>query len=296
MTRQADIRIGVSGWTYTPWRGNFYPVGLPQKRELAFAAAAFNALEINGTFYGMQRPSSFLAWAAAVPADFLFAVKGPRFITHMKRLRDCDGPLANFYASGLPALGRTLGPVLWQLPPTLRFDPAQLESFFRLLPRTPAETVTLARRHDHRLRAPAWLEAEALPPLRHALEIRHDSFRDPAFIELLRRFDIALVIADTVDWPCLMDLTADFVYCRLHGSEELYNSAYTDAQIESWAARIEAWSSGGSMTDGHFVTAATRDRVPRDVFLFFDNTDKLHAPEDARRLMRRLGIEREGAA
>ncbi|HEV7275589.1 MAG TPA: DUF72 domain-containing protein [Devosiaceae bacterium] len=296
MARQADIRIGVSGWTYTPWRGNFYPAKLPQKRELAYAAAAFNALEINGTFYGMQTPSSFLSWAAQAPADFLFAVKGPRFITHMKRLRECEAPLANFYASGLAALGRTLGPVLWQLPPNFRFDAVQLETFFRLLPRTPAEAVALARRHDHRLRAPAWLEADGLPPLRHALEIRHDSFRDPAFIDLLRRFDIALVIADTVDWPCLMDLTADFVYCRLHGSEELYNSAYTDRQIESWAGRIEAWSTGRTMTDGHFVTGPVRDRKPRDVFLFFDNTDKLHAPEDARRLMRRLGIEREGAA
>lgn len=296
MARQADIRIGVSGWTYRPWRGNFYPSGLPQKRELAFAAAAFNALEINGTFYGMQTPASFLAWLSQVPAGFLFAVKGPRFITHMKRLRDCEAPLANFYASGPAALGRTLGPVLWQLPPNFRFDAAQLEAFFRLLPRTPAEVVALARRHDQRLRAPPWLEAEELPPLRHALEIRHDSFRDPAFIDLLRRFDIALVIADTVDWPCLMDLTADFVYCRLHGSEELYNSAYTDAQIESWAARIEAWSTGRPMTDGHFVTGPARDRLPRDVFLFFDNTDKLHAPEDAGRLMRRLGMERGGTA
>src|SRR5690606_11104992 len=194
MARKADIRVGVSGWTYAPWRGNFYPEGLPQKRELAFAAAAFNALEINGTFYGMQTPSSFLSWAAEAPDDFLFAVKGPRFITHMKRLRDCEAPLANFYASGLPALGRTLGPVLWQLPPNFRFDAAQLEEFFRLLPRTPTEVVALARRHDQRLRAPAWLAAEHLPPLRHALEIRHDSFRDPAFIELLRRFNIALVV------------------------------------------------------------------------------------------------------
>ena len=296
MARRADIRIGVSGWTYTPWRGKFYPPKLPQKRELAFAAAAFNALEINGTFYGMQTPSNFLSWAAQVPADFLFAVKGPRFITHMKRLRDCQAPLANFYASGLAALGRTLGPVLWQLPPNFRFDAARLEAFFRLLPRTAAEVVALARRHDERLRAPGWLAAEGLPPLRHAVEIRHDSFRDPAFIELLRRFDIALVIADTVDWPCLMDLTVDFVYCRLHGSEELYNSAYTDAQIESWAARVEAWSTGRVMSDGQFVTAPVDDGRPRDVFLFFDNTDKLHAPEDARRLMRRLGIEREGAA
>jgi uncharacterized protein YecE (DUF72 family) len=293
MTKRADIRIGVSGWTYPPWRGNFYPEGLPQKRELAYATRAFNAIEVNGTFYGMQKPENFRAWADEAPADTLFALKGSRYLTHMLRLREPQAPLANFFASGPLALGEKLGPVLWQFPPNLRFNADRIEAFFALLPKDTEAAAELGRRHDKRLRARAFLRPGKRRPVRHAMEIRHDSFRDPAFIDLLRRYGVALVIADTVDWPCLMDLTADFVYCRLHGSEELYNSAYSDDQLERWAKRIEAWSGGRAMTDGNFVTAPARDRRRREVFLFFDNTDKLHAPEDARRLMRRLGIKRE---
>lgn len=288
------IRIGVSGWTYPPWRGHFYPKGLRQKDELAYAARAFSALEVNGTFYGLQTPKSFGAWAAAVPPDFVFAVKGSRFITHLLRGRNTETALANFFASGILALGHRLGPLLWQFPPNFRFDRDRLAAFLDSLPRTGAAAAALAARHDHRLRAPAFLDVAPRLRLRHAVEIRHASFGDPAFIALLRRQRVALVVADAVEWPLLMDLTADFVYCRLHGSTELYRSAYAPEALDRWAARINAWSRGRPMTDGNFVTAPVDDGRPRDVFLFFDNTDKLQAPDDARALMARLGVAPAG--
>jgi uncharacterized protein YecE (DUF72 family) len=296
MRISGDIRIGVSGWTYPPWRGNFYPKGLPQRRELEFASRQFNAIEINGTFYGMQVPPSFAGWAAAAPADLLFAVKGPRFLTHMLKLTRLETPLANFFASGVLALGDKLGPILWQFPERFAFDPARLIPFFEMLPRTTREAARLGARHDQRLRAAPHLDAGRDRPIRHAMEIRHGGFRDPAFIGLLRRYGIALVCADTVDWPLLMDVTADFVYCRLHGSTELYKSRYSDADLDRWAGRARAWSRGETMTDGTFVTPPLADGRPRDVFVFFDNTDKLEAPGNARGLMDRLGVAPAGVA
>lgn len=291
MARKGMIRIGVSGWTYPPWRGNFYPKGLRQKDELAYAASTFNALEVNGTFYGLQTPQSFQSWAAATPNDFAFAVKGSRFITHILRLRDAETALANFFASGPLALHHKLGPILWQFPPNFQFDAKRFDDFFALLPHDAEAASQLARGHDNRLRAPPYLDASGITKVRHAIEIRHESFRDPAFIALLRKHNIALVCADTVKWPLLMDLTADHVYCRLHGSTELYRSGYSDAEIERWARRAEAWAEGRPMTDGNFVVAPLDDGRPRDVFLFFDNTDKLQAPINAKALMRRLRLQ-----
>lgn len=290
VVERGDIRIGVSGWTYRPWRGQFYPPGLAQKRELGFAASQFNSLEINGTFYGMQTPKAFRSWAAAAPEGFVFAVKGPRYLTHMLKLNDPEAPLANFFASGPLAMGDKLGPVLWQFPERFRFNPERIEAFFRLLPRDSGEAVALAYEHDQRLKAPADYGYGVTRPIRHAMEVRHESFRDPAFIDLLRRYSVALVCADTVDWPLLMDVTADFVYCRLHGSVELYNSGYSEADLDSWAERVRNWAKGVA-TDGNFVTGPTADGKKRDVFVYFDNTDKLMAPGDARGLMRRLGVE-----
>jgi len=290
MAQRADIRIGVSGWTYRPWRGNFYPRGLPQKQELTYAARQFNALEINGTFYGMQVPPSFERWAQAAPDGFIYAVKGPRYLTHMLKLTKPLAPLANFFASGVLALGDKLGPILWQFPAAVRFDSPKFEAFLHLLPRTTGEASRLARRHDHRLRAPAYVAPGTDRPLRHAIEIRHESFRDPAFIALLRRHNVALVCADTVEWPLLMDLTADFTYCRLHGNTELYNSRYSDDELDQWADRIRRWSSGKVMRSGTFVTPPLDDHTKRDCFVFFDNTDKLQAPDNARGLMQRLAI------
>lgn len=288
MARKSKVLVGVSGWRYAPWRGKFYPERLPQKDELAHLASIFPTVEINGTFYSMQTPESFGRWADATPGDFVFAVKGPRFLTHMKRLREPEAPLANFLASGVLRLGRKLGPILWQFPPNFRFDAARLEAFFELLPRDTEQAARLGRRHDRRLKARAWLAVDAKRPIRHAVEIRHESFRDPAFVALLRRHRIALVCADTVEWPLLMDLTADFVYCRLHGSRELYHSAYGRAELARWARRVRAWRDGRPMTDGTFAGPLPKRQVPRDVYVYFDNTDKLHAPADARTLMRRL--------
>lgn len=282
-----QVRIGISGWRYAPWRGKFYPKGLRQKDELSFAAARFGSIEINGTFYSLQAPDSFRAWAAAVPKDFVFAVKGPRFITHMKRLKDVETPLANFFASGVLALGARLGPVLWQMPPSFRFDPERLAAFFDLLPRDTRRASVLARRHDGKLKHPAVLKADAVRPIRHALEIRHDSFRTPAFIALLRRHRVALVVADTVEWPLLMDATADFVYVRLHGSEQLYASGYDTAALARWAARIRAWTAGREAAGSHAGPPAPRR--PRDVYVYFDNDAKVRAPFDALALMDRLG-------
>lgn len=286
--RPGKVRIGLSGWTYKSWRGRFYPEGLPHKRELAHIGSIFPTVEINGTFYSMQRPDSFGRWSELTPDDFVFAVKGPRFLTHMKRLNDPVAPLGNFIASGVLRLDGKLGPILWQLPPNFHFNPDKLEAFFRVLPRDTDAAAVCGRRHDHRLKARAWLRAgPRRQKLRHALEVRHKSFCVPEFIELLRRHDIALVCADTVDWPLLMDLTSDFVYCRLHGSRELYRSGYSAAELGRWARRVRAWRDGKPMRDGTFVGPPAARR-PRDVFVYFDNTDKLMAPRDAQALMHRL--------
>lgn len=288
MARAAKIRIGISGWTYAPWRGRFYPEKLPRKRELAFAASVFRSIEINGTFYGMQWPDAFARWAEETPDDFVFAVKGPRFLTHIKRLREPTAPLANFMASGLLRLGAKLGPLLWQFPPSFRFDAPTIEAFLKLLPHDTKTAATFGRRHDHRLKARAWLRPARRWPMRHAMEIRHESFRDPAFIALLRKYKVALVCADTVEWPLLMDLTADFVYCRLHGSRELYRSAYRKKELQRWAKRVRAWRDGKPMRDGDFAGPLPKRSTPRDVYVYFDNTDKLQAPNDARALARLL--------
>jgi uncharacterized protein YecE (DUF72 family) len=281
------VRIGISGWTYAPWRGVFYPKGLAHKRELDYAARQFRSIEINGTFYGMQRPDAFASWAAETPDDFVFAVKAPRFITHMKRLNDAEAPLANFIASGLLRLGPKLGPVLWQFPPNFSFDAARIEAFLRLLPHDTKAAARLGRRHDERLKAPAWLKVDAERKLRHAFEIRHDSFRDRAFIDLLRHYDVALVCADTVEWPRLMDVTSDFVYCRLHGSEELYASGYDDRALDDWARRVAAWVRGREPADAERIGGKARVRR-RDVFVYFDNDMKVRAPTDAHGLIKRV--------
>jgi uncharacterized protein YecE (DUF72 family) len=290
--RSGSIRIGISGWTYRGWRGVFYPKGLTHKRELQYAAQHFNAIEINGTHYGLQRPESFGRWRDETPDDFVFAVKGSRYITHMLKLRNVETPLANFLASGVLRLGPKLGPILWQFPARMQFEPERFESFLSLLPRDTRHATALARRHDARLDGRDWLECDVDQPLRHALEIRHDSFRSPDFIKLLRRHRAALVCADTVAWPRLMDVTADFVYCRLHGSEELYVSGYDDATLDKWAERVRHWAAGGEPADAERVLGAAPPRKSgREVFVFFDNDAKVRAPVDAAALAARVGLE-----
>jgi uncharacterized protein YecE (DUF72 family) len=276
------VRIGISGWRYAPWRGKFYPKGLKQADELAHASRVFSTIEINGTFYALQRPEFFARWADAVPEDFVFAVKAPRFITHMRRLKESRVPLANFLASGLLRLGPKLGPILWQLPPSFRFDAARLGDFLKLLPHDTAAAARLAKSHDARLARRAWTRCDKRRPLRHALEIRHDSFKVPEFIALLRKYRVALVCADTVEWPRLMDVTADFVYCRLHGSEELYASGYDGTALAAWARRAAAWARGGEPGDAErVVDRAGPTRAARDVYVYFDNDRKVRAPADA---------------
>ena len=237
------IRTGISGWTYPPWRKVFYPSGLAHARELGYAASKLTSIEINGSFYALQKPTSYQKWYDETPDGFVFSVKGPRFVTHMKKLADVEGPLANFFASGLLALGNKLGPVLWQLPPTLGYDAPRLASFFAQLPRTTGEAASLAARHEDRMSGRAFTQALVDQPLRHALEVRHTSYQVGEFVELLREHDIALVNADSAGkWPMLDDVTSDFVYLRLHGAEELYVSGYDDEALDRCSAGpISRW-------------------------------------------------------
>jgi uncharacterized protein YecE (DUF72 family) len=285
------VQIGISGWRYGGWRGVFYPPGLAQRRELGFAAGAFPSVEINGTFYSLQRPSSFQLWRDSVPDDFVFSVKGPRFITHMLKLRNAEGALANFFASGLLDLGDKLGPVLWQFAPQMKFSRERFEGFFRQLPRTHGAAASLARLHGERMVGRAATEArvEAGTPLRHCVEIRDESFATEEAIGLLREFDVGLVVADTVSWPLLFDVTSDYVYCRLHGSEELYASGYERTALEVWAERIVAWATGGR-AEGRRACGVEAEVCARDVYVYFDNDAKVRAPFDARAL---IGMVRE---
>ncbi|HZY18497.1 MAG TPA: DUF72 domain-containing protein [Ramlibacter sp.] len=286
------VYIGVSGWRYEPWRGNFYPRGLAQARELHHASRQFNSIELNGSFYSLQRPASYAAWAEQTPPGFVFAVKGGRYITHMLKLRHAQAALGNFFASGLFALGPKLGPILWQFPPNLGFHPAVFEEFLSALPRTTAAAAKVALGRDHRLKGHELLEPQHRQRLRHAVEVRHPSFVDPAFIALLRRYQVAWVVADTPQpWPLYEDVTADFVYMRLHGATELYKSRYTGEQLDRWAACIDAWRRGGQPQDARLVSFEPPPAAgQRDVYCYFDNTDKLHAPDNARELMERLGL------
>jgi uncharacterized protein YecE (DUF72 family) len=283
--------IGISGWTYAGWRGTFYPRKLPHRPELRYASRRFNAIEINGTFYRLQRPENFESWREETPRGFRFAVKGSRFITHMKQLRDIETPLANFFASGVLRLEEKLGPVLWQFAPRRRLDLPRFESFLELLPRDTAAAARLARRHDARVSGRASFQVHADRPIRHALEIRHDSFLDDRFLELLRRHRVALVFSDAAgDWPYAEDVTAPFVYLRLHGAEVTYASGYDDAALDRWAAKLSCWLAGREPADSARIGGAAAARPGRDAYTFFDNDAKVRAPFDAAALAARLGV------
>ncbi len=289
----AQIRVGISGWRYAPWRGHFYPEGLTQARELAYASRQFPAIELNGSFYALQRPTSYARWAEDTPPGFVFTVKAPRYITHILRLRDARAALANFLASGLFALGPKLGPILWQLPPSLAFDAELLDAFLAALPHDTTAAAALAREREARMRGKEWLEPPAEPQrVRHALEVRHASFCQPQFIDLLRKHRVALVVADTGGrWPELGDVTADFLYLRLHGAKQLYAAGYSDEQIDDWAGRIRAWASGDEADLPRLSPQPAPLLTKRNVFCFFDNTMKVHAPENALRLSGALGVD-----
>jgi len=275
-TGKARAFVGISGYDYKPWRGRFYPEELPARGWLEYASRHFNSIELNGTFYSLKSPPVFRRWADDVPGrGFVFAIKGGRFITHNLKLRRSETALGNFFGSGVLALGTRTGPFLWQLPATYPFDAERLDSFMRQLPRNSREGEAVARQHDQRLRRGALTEAAANVPYRHAFEVRHQSYFHEEFYSILRAHGCALVIADSAGkFPMACEVTTDFVYVRLHGSEELYVSGYTDSELDEWAARIAMWRSprGGS----------------RDVYVYFDNDAKVHAPFDAARLAERL--------
>ena len=279
--------IGVSGWRYPGWRGDFYPAKLPQRLELTYAAERMTSIEVNGSFYSLQRPSSYSAWRDATPDDFVLALKGGRYVTHLKRLVDVKTPLANFFASGVLSLGPKLGPILWQLPETLAFDPRVLNSFLALLPHTTDQASRLAARHDDKLRARGVLTPRAETTVRHAVEPRHPSFDTEAARALCAEHGVAIVVADSAGrWPTMSEAAQSpdclgapgsphslsrFHYVRLHGETELYASGYSDGSLDRWAERCRGW-----LALGH------------DVHVYFDNDARGHAPHDAVRLLERL--------
>lgn len=272
MSARGRSHVGVSGWTYPRWRGDFYPPGLVHRKELGYVAERMDSVELNGTFYSLRRPATYADWRASVPDDFVFAVKGSRYVTHMLRLRHPETALANLFASGLLGLGPTLGPLLWQLPERIEFDETVVRDFLELLPRTTASALELARRHDDRVDGRALLEIDEDRPLRHALEPRHASFDGDGARALLAEHDVALVAADSAGrFPSFEPTAAEFVYVRLHGTERLYGGDYSDAELDGWADRMRAWQSEG-----------------RDVYAYFDNDSDGRAPWNAIALAARL--------
>lgn len=266
-SRTGLVRTGISGWRYPRWRGDFYPAGLPQREELAYAGARLSTIELNGSFYSLQRPTSYQRWYDETPGDLVFAVKGGRYITHLRRLRDVDTALANFFASGVLLLREKLGPFLWQLPERVEFDEPTLAAFLAKLPRSAGELAAIAAHHDDKVRATAY-ETGADVPVRHAFEVRHRSFDDDRFFALLHEHGAACVVSDSAGrWPCIDRPTAAFDYIRLHGHSELYASRYADRTLHRWADRCRRAAEEG-----------------RDVYVYFDNDARGHAPHDAVRL------------
>jgi uncharacterized protein YecE (DUF72 family) len=281
-------RIGVSGWSYDKWRETFYPKGLPKKRQLEHIGSAFDTVEANGPFYSLLSPRAYRTWYDQTPKDFRFAVKGSRFITHNKKLADVQTPLANFFASGVLALEEKLGPFLWQLSGSQTFDADRLASFLQLLPRSTEEAGRLARKHDRRVKDPL-TRAQTQRQLRHAVEPRHESFFTEEAVRILRDAGVALAASHSADWPLVEEVTAGFVYIRLHGSPHTYASRYSDRALDAWADKISAWLRGKDPRDANRITQrALPRRKSYDVYIYFDNDAHGHAPNDALRLRERM--------
>jgi uncharacterized protein YecE (DUF72 family) len=259
------IYIGVGGWTFAPWRGVFYPEELPQAKELEYAGSKLTSIEINGTYYGSQKPESFRKWAREVPDGFVFSVKGPRFTTNRRVLAEAGDSIKHFYNTGVLELGDRLGPVLWQFAPTKKFDEADFGRFLELLPRE------IDRRK-----------------LRHVVEVRHDSFRTPAFIALLRQFDVPVVFAEHATYPGIADVVGDFVYARLQKGNDELPTCYPPSQLDGWAERLQLWASGGEPDDLPRVDATSAPKKPRDVFAYVIHEGKVRAPAGAMELIERV--------
>ena len=263
--KSGHIYIGVGGFTFAPWRGVFYPVKLPQARELEYAASRLTSIEINGTYYGSQKPESFRKWAREVPDGFVFSVKGPRFATNRRVLAEAGDSIKHFYNTGVLELGDRLGPVLWQFAATKKFDEADFGKFLELLPRQ--------------------MDGHAL---RHVVEVRHDSFRVPAFVALLRKFEIPVVFAEHATYPAIADLAGDFVYARLQKGDDGLKTCYPPKELDAWAKRFKTWASGGEPGDLPHVDPTKPEKSPRDVFAYVIHEGKVRAPAGAMELIERV--------
>jgi uncharacterized protein YecE (DUF72 family) len=264
--KSGQIRVGIGGWTFAPWRGVFYPKGLSHAKELAYASERLTSIEVNGTFYRSQTPATFRKWASEVPAGFVFALKGPRFAVNRRVLKEADNSIQRFLHSGITELGDHLGPLLWQFAPTKKFDAADFGGFLELLP----------QKFDGRA-------------LRHVIEVRHDSFRTPEFIVLLRKFALPAVYTDHARYPNIADLTGDFVYARLQRGKDTVATAYPPKEIATWAGRLRAWAQGEAPGDLPVVDAARQPKItPRDVFAYVIHEGKVRAPAGAMALIERL--------
>ena len=263
MTQAGKIRVGIGGWTFEPWRGTFYPAGLPHKRELAYASRHVTSIEINGTYYGTQKAESFARWREETPDDFVFPLKGPRFTTNRRVLAEAGASIERFLSSGVMALGGKLGPINWQFLPTKRYEPADFEAFLKLLPASFGGCA-----------------------IRHAVEVRHHSFRVPEFVELLRAYQVGLVITDSEEFPQFGDHTAGFVYARLQRSSADVATGYPAEALEAWAERARIWSEGGAPPDLDPIASPERARPrSRDVFIYMINGFKPKAPAAAMALI-----------
>ncbi len=272
----AKTWVGISGWTFPGWRGTFYPKDLTQKRELQYASRQLSSIEINGTFYSLQRPETFQRWSDQVPENFIFAVKAPQYITHIRRLKEVAEPLANFFASGLLCLRKKLGPILWQFPPNVMLKDDRFEKFLRLLPQDAKSASRLARKHGKKVEGRAFTKAQGDFKVRHAFEFRHKSFLNKDFVDLLREHNVAFVFAHEGGEraPYTEDPTADFIYARLHGEGKRFKKGYPDREIAEWASKISHWNRKGL-----------------DAFVYFSNEAKVYSPNGATKLLKKLGAE-----
>lgn len=261
----AHIYVGIGGWTYEPWRGVFYPKGLPQARELAYAAQHLSSIEVNGTFYRTQTPATFRNWAVQVPDAFVFALKGPRYAVNRRILGEAGDSISRFLDSGITELGAHLGPLLWQFAPSKKFDEADFGAFLELLPKT--------------------FDGHSL---RHVVEVRHDSFKTPEFVALLRQFAIPVVFAEHATYPAIADVTGDFVYARLQKGNEKLKAGYPENALDAWAERANGWAKGSEPADLPRLAKTRAARMPRDVFVYFIHEAKVRAPAAAMALIERL--------
>jgi uncharacterized protein YecE (DUF72 family) len=265
VSKTGNIYIGIGGWTFAPWRGVFYPEKLTQAKELEYAASKLTSIEVNGTYYGSQKPETFRKWASEVPDGFVFSLKGPRFATNRRVLAEAGDSIKRFYDSGVLELGDRLGPVLWQFAPTKKFDEADFGKFLELLPRT--------------------LDGRAL---RHVVEVRHDSFCAPGFIALLRKFETPVVFAEHGHYPAIADVVADFVYARLQKGNDDIKTCYPPKALDAWAKRLQLWAGGDAPDDLPRVDPASAKKAPRDVFAYVIHEGKIRAPSGAMELIARV--------